>query len=268
MLLLQNPIPSTINHLQQIADSLAILHKTDSIKEAIGDSILEIANTTTGFIGTPLPETLKANPIVTISLLVLFFLFGYVLSFGQKMILETTKDFFHLKERSSIFIESTNLLQIKISFVVIFVGSIGLFLFSLYFHEDNSSSLQERLIYLALFFAIALTFLFFKVIIFKLLSHIFLEQNTSSVFFRGYFTIIFGLGLTIYPVVVGLIYTPENFFTTFLFIGLFLILISFILILYKIIQIFLVNFYSLFYIILYLCALEILPVLIVLKALS
>lgn len=269
MLLLQNTILQATDSLELIVDSLAMLHRADSIQQAISDSIYHLSITPTGFVGTPLPDTLNANPIITTSLLILFLLFGYVLSFGRKMILETTKDFFYLKERSSIFIDSTsNVSQLKISYIIIFVGSIGLFLFSLYFHDDRTSSLQEKLIYLAIFSGIALGFLILKFLIFSALGRVFFDQNTSNIFFKGYFTIIFGLGLAIYPVVIGLIYTPETFFTTFLYIGLLLMFISFILILYKIFQIFLVDFYSLFYIILYLCALEILPVLLVLKALS
>lgn len=269
MPIIQDSIPLFNDSLKIVSDSLAKLHSIDSMQQVAADSIRHIAAMPSGFVGKPLPETLNTNPIVTISILILFLLFGFVLSYGRKMILETTKDFFYLKERSSIFIDSSaNALRLKISFMLISLGSIGFFLFSIYFKDDTITAFNEKLLYLSLFIFITLGFLAFKFFVFKALSYIFFDKNTTSIFIRGYFTIIFGLGIALSPVVIGLIYTPKSFFIIFLSVGLLLFFIAFILILYKIIQIFLDNFYSLFYIMLYLCTLEILPVLIVLKALS
>lgn len=251
-----------------ISDSLAKLHSLDSIQLVATDSLQKATTIPTGFEGKALPETLNNNPILTISLLLLFLLFGYVINYGRKMIVETTKDFFYLKERSSIFIDSSaNALPLKISFVIISIGSIGLFLYSLFFHEDTSSSFQNKLVYLALFFLLTISFFAFKLLTFKSLGYIFFDKSTSSIFIRDYFSIIFGLGIVLLPVVIGLIYTDERFFMVFLITGLILFLCSLLLILYKIFQIFLVNLYSLFYILLYLCTLEILPIVIVIKAL-
>lgn len=258
-----------IDSLKIITDSLASIHRADSIQKASVDSIHQLSLMPSGFVGKPLPETLNENPFVTISLLILFLLFGYVLTYGRKMILETTKDFFYLKERSSIFIDSTaNALQLKGCLVLIFLGSIGLFIYSLYFHGDTIISFQHKLLYLALFFAITLIFLVFKILTFRFLGYVFFDRNISSIFIKGYFTIIFGLGIAIFPIVVGLVYIPDSFFIPFLVIGLILVVATYLLVLYKIIQIFLANFYSLFYIILYLCTLEILPILIVLRSIS
>src|ERR1035437_8244890 len=194
MPIIKDTIPQFIDSLKVVADSLTKIHTIDSIQKATVDSIHQLSLIPTGFIGKPLPETLNSNPFVTISLLILFLLFVYVLTYGRKMILETTKDFFYLKERSSIFIDSTaNALQLKICLVLIFLGSIGLFLYSLYFHGDTIISFQEKLLYLSLFFAIALAFLVFKILVFKFLGYVFFDKNISSIFIKGYFTIIFGL---------------------------------------------------------------------------
>lgn len=252
-----------------ISDSLAKLHTIDSVQLSTKSYLQQIATIPTGFEGTPIPETLNNNPILTISLLLLFLLFGYVINYGRKMIVETTKDFFYLKERSSIFIDSSaNALQLKISFLIISIGSIGLFLYSLFFHEDTSSSFHNKLVYLALFFLLTVGFFVFKLLTFKILGYVFFDKSTSSIFIRDYFSIIFGLGIVLLPIVIGLIYTDEQFFMLFLIFGLLMFLCASLLILYKIFQIFLVNLYSLFYILLYLCTLEILPIVIVIKALS
>ncbi len=145
-----------------ISDSLAKLHSLDSIQLVATNSLQKVTTIPTGFEGKALPETLNNNPILTISLLLLFLLFGYVINYGKKMIVETTKDFFYLKERSSIFIESSaNALPLKIGFVIISIGSIGLFLYSLFFHEDTSSSFHNKLGYLALFFLLTISFFAF-----------------------------------------------------------------------------------------------------------
>ena len=268
-MLLQNTLPFWDERIDMIADSLAELHRMDSIREVAVDSIALLAKTPTGFVGIPLPDALHSNPIVALSLLVLFFLFSYALTNGKKMILETTKDFFYLKERSSIFIESTaKAIPLRISFLLISIGTISLFLFSLYFHADTTTPFEEKMQYLGLFLLITGGFFLFKLISFHFLSFVFLDNSTSQIFTKGYFTILFGLGIALFPVIVGLIYTPDSFFFFFLYAGVFLFLAAFLLILYKIFQIFLLNLYSLFYIILYLCALEILPVLLVLKVLG
>ena len=113
-----------------------------------------------------------------------------------------------------------------------------------------------------------MAFLAIKYFIFKILSYIFFNNNNkTSIFTRGYFTILFGLGLGLFPLALGLIYTPPSFHPYFIIGGLILCIISFLLIFYKTSQIFLNKISSFFYIILYLCTLEILPIVLVLKAL-
>ncbi|MDR1679512.1 MAG: DUF4271 domain-containing protein [Prevotellaceae bacterium] len=247
--------------IARLRDSLHALQRAD----VVADSLAQVAKATSGFTGTPLHAPLGASPLIPVLLLLLFFLTGYIFTHWRKLLTETVKDFFYLKERSSIFIESTaNMAQMSTSFVLLFVGSVSLFLYSLFFYARNTCELY----YLGLFAIATLAFIGIKLLIFKVIGFIFFEQNLSRLFIKSYFSILFGLGLLLFPLTVGLIYMPPSLHQSFLILALFLCIVAFFLMIYKTLQIFLHKYSSFFYIMLYLCALEILPILIVLKVIA
>ncbi len=216
----------------------------------------------TGKTGTPLPQSVLSNPVIPISLFAFFLLFIYILTHGRKVIGETLKEFFFLKVRSSIFFETTaNLPALRNSFVLLFVGGVSLFLFAFTFE----TKFELHIAYLGIIALGLLLFLSLKLLLFKFLGYIFFDRNHTEIFTRGYFTILFALGGALIPVDIALVYMPQIFHTTIIIIGLLLFVAAALLIFYKIIQIFLDRIASLFYIMLYLCTLEILPILIVLK---
>ncbi|MDR3706286.1 MAG: DUF4271 domain-containing protein [Paludibacteraceae bacterium] len=253
-----------------VRDSLGAIHRTDSVQIVVADSLRQVAKNLSGFVGTPLPQNVASETLTPILLLIIFLLYGYVFTRGRKMMLETIKDFFYLKERSSIFIDSSlrqNQLSFHFIFILVFSGA--LFLHVLLYKQACFLSFQNKIIYLGLFALLIMVFLAVKYFVFNVLSYIFFRNNNkASIFIRGYFTILFGLGLGLFPLSVGLIYTPPSFHLYFIIGGLILCIISFLLIFYKTSQIFLNKISSFFYIILYLCTLEILPIIIVLKALT
>lgn len=253
-----------------VRDSLGAIHKADSVQIVVADSLRQVAKNLSGFVGTPLPQTVASETLTPILLLIIFFLYGYVFTRGRKMMLETIKDFFYLKERSSIFIDSSlRQNQLSFHFAFILISSGALFLHVLLYKQSCFLPFQDKIIYLGVFALLVMVFLGIKYFILKLLSYIFFHNNNkSSIFIRGYFTIFFGLGLGLFPLSVGLIYTPSTFHPYFIIGALILCIISFLLIFYKTSQIFLNKISSFFYIILYLCTLEILPIIIVLKALT
>ncbi len=220
-----------------------------------------------GYEGIPLAKTIASEPIVPALLLFLFLFTAYTIVKGHKIIKETVKDFFYLRQRSSIFIDSLSGQSfLQNNFTVLFVGSVGLFLHIVFFNDANLiGNFDNPTLYLALFTGIALTAILLKVIIFKLLGYIFFDKNSTDIFIRGYFTALFTLGIVLFVVDIALIYTPAFLFLPILIISLIAVLVTFILIVYKTSQIFLNGIESLFYIILYLCSLEILPAFVMLE---
>jgi hypothetical protein len=223
-----------------------------------------------GFEGIPFAKTIASEPIVPILLLSLFLLTVYTFIKGQKIIKETINDFFYLRLRSSIFIESlSGQTFLQNNFGLLFIGSAGLFLHIIFFDKtDLIGNFENRMLYLALFVGLALAFIVVKVLVFRFLGYVFFDKSITSAFTRGYFTALFSLGVILFLIDTALIYAPSSFYYPLMFTGLIAITITLILIFYKTSQIFLTGIDSFFYIILYLCTLEILPALVMLKIIS
>lgn len=255
--------------MQIIRDSLEALYRADSIQLAVKDSILHTALKPSGYIGKPLPETVQGEFLVPLLMMAMFFSYVFVLTRGRKMIMETVKDFFYLKERSSIFIESgANQMQLSFNLLFILVPSIGILMHFLLFDQALIFNFEHKIANLGVFSLLALLVLAIKYLLIRFLGFVFLEKGIVNIFSRAYFTVIFALGLGIYPLLLGLVYAPHGLNTTFIVLISILCIIAFVLMFYKTTQIFLDKISSFFYIILYLCTLEILPIFIVLKALT
>ncbi len=223
-----------------------------------------------GFEGIPFVKTIASEPIIPILLLTLFLLTIYTIVKGQRIIKETIKDFFYLRLRSSIFIESlSGQTFLQNNFALLFIGSTGLFLHIVFFNNKNLiGNFENKMLYLALFIGLAFVFILIKALLFRFLGYIFFDKNITSVFVRGYFTALFSLGIILFLIDTALIYAPTSFYYPLIITGLIAITITLILIFYKTAQIFLTGIGSFFYIILYLCTLEILPALVMLEIIS
>lgn len=261
--------PTWSESMTIIRDSLEALYRADSIQLAIADSIQNTALAPSGFVGKAMPETVQSEMIVPLLLLAMFFSYVLILTRGRKMILETVKDFFYLKERSSIFIDSgANQAQMSLHLLFILVPSIALLMHVLLFDQDIIFNFEHKIANLGILTLLVFIVISVKYLFIRFLGYIFLERSLISIFTKAYFTVLFALGLGIYPLLLGLIYAPTNLNNTFLILIFILALSAFVLIFYKTTQIFLDKISSFFYIILYLCTLEILPIFIVLKALT
>lgn len=100
--------------------------------------------------------------------------------------------------------------------------------------------------------------------IYRILGAVFTEQNTTKQWLDNHALVNLSLGMVLFPIIFCMIYLPG-----FLNIGLLLVTISYILFriifIYKGIKIFLRDIYGILYFILYLCALEIIPLFLIYK---
>ena len=117
-------------------------------------------------------------------------------------------------------------------------------------------------------FVIVAAYLGLKWVLIRFIGYVFGLREVARAFLTDYFVIVALLGLLLLPLVFGMIYMPA--ISDFVWYGVLLImgLLVFITLFIKLLQIFYTRFSSLFYIFLYLCTSEILPLLVAAKVAS
>ena len=218
----------------------------------------------TGFKGMPIPYSPKLDDGITILLLCCFFISAYVLSRSRKFLVQLMKDFLLNRERTSIF-AATTAADMRYMLLLILqtcvLGAVCTFNYLI----DVRPELGERIppyILLGVYLAIALLYLFWKWVTYSFLGWIFFDGNRTSLWMESYSTLLYYLGFALFPFALFLVYFDLSLLATVI-IGLFLMFFTKILMFYKWIKLFCNNLYGVFLLILYFCALEIIPCFIV-----
>ena len=250
-------IPDSLASLDSLAkmDSLA---RMDSLK-AVADSLKAIAQIPKGFLGIPHPSLPQTESWVFIMLLVLLFLLVYSVSNSASLIAETVKSFFQVKERSSIFSKATvNDFRLRLLLVIFSIGVFSLYIYLIMFTPDRPFSIKTYgyfLILTGLFFGI-------KALLFNVIAYVFLTPSSQKLARESYLNIVSVLGVSLFPFLILQIYIPSYLYNTIEIISLILCIAACILVIIKLFQIFFHKIVASFYILLYLCTLEILPLII------
>lgn len=218
----------------------------------------------TGFKGMPIPYSPKLDDGITILLLCCFFISAYVLSRSRKFLVQLMKDFLLNRERTSIF-AATTAADMRYMLLLILqtcvLGAVCTFNYLI----DVRPELGERIppyILLGVYLAIALLYLFWKWVTYSFLGWIFFDGNRTSLWMESYSTLLYYLGFALFPFALFLVYFDLSLLATVI-IGLFLMFFTKILMFYKWINLFCNNLYGVLLLILYFCALEIIPCFIV-----
>ena len=218
----------------------------------------------TGFKGMPIPYSPKLDDGITILLLCCFFISAYVLSRSRKFLVQLMKDFLLNRERTSIF-AATTAADMRYMLLLILqtcvLGAVCTFNYLI----DVRPELGERIppyILLGVYLAIALLYLFWKWVTYSVLGWIFFDGNRTSLWMESYSTLLYYLGFALFPFALFLVYFDLSLLATVI-IGLFLMFFTKILMFYKWIKLFCNNLYGVLLLILYFCALEIIPCFIV-----
>lgn len=218
----------------------------------------------TGFKGMPIPYSPKLDDGITILLLCCFFISAYVLSRSRKFLVQLMKDFLLNRERTSIF-AATTAADMRYMLLLILqtcvLGAVCTFNYLI----DVRPELGERIppyILLGVYLAIALLYLFWKWVTYSFLGWIFFDGNRTSLWMESYSTLLYFLGFALFPFALFLVYFDLSLLATVI-IGLFLMFFTKILMFYKWIKLFCNNLYGVLLLILYFCALEIIPCFIV-----
>lgn len=208
----------------------------------------------------PIPYSPKTDDGIAIILLCCFLVSAYVLSRAKKFLWQQGSNFFLHKERTSIFSASTAtdmhyLLLLVIQTCVL----IGICFFN-YFDNINPGLISHIPSYLLLgiYSAVCIIYILFKWLVYSFLGWVFFDKGTTDMWLESYSTLLYYVGFALFPFVLFLIYFDLN--TDFMvIIGFGFIIIAKILIFYKWLKFFFKNIYGLLLLILYFCALEIIP---------
>src|ERR1035437_2875673 len=247
-----------------IPDSLAKLDslaRMDSVR-AVADSLKAIAQLPKGFLGMPHPSLPHSESWVFIILFVLFFLLVYSISRSVGFIPETVKTFFQQKVRPSIFSKATvNDSRFRLLLILFSIGVLSLYVYLIIFNSTNQFSIRVYSYFLII------TFVFFgiKSLLFDLIGYVFLTPSSIKMAKESYFNILSILGIVLYPLLILQIYIPDNLYQIPEIMSLITCSGACILVIIKLFQIFFHKIVASFYILLYLCTLEILPLVVLFR---
>ncbi|MBO4984203.1 MAG: DUF4271 domain-containing protein [Bacteroides sp.] len=210
--------------------------------------------------GIPLPYSPQTDDGLAILLLCCFFLSAHVLSRSRKFLFQLGKDFLFNRERTSIFATSTAadmrylLLLILQTFVL---TGVCIYTYTL---KQMPALLQVVAPPLLLICLIAVCLFYFalKWAAYLFLGWIFFDKQQTSFWLESYSTLLYYLGFTLFPFTLLAVYFDLNLHFVLIF-GLILYVFSKILMLYKWLKLFCDNLHGCLLLILYFCALEIIP---------
>lgn len=245
--------------LQQKADSVLI----DTVKPVLQKEIIH-----PGLKGTPVPYHLQSDIGVAAALLFCFFMTAYVLARGKRFLIQQVKDFALTKERASIFTTAT-VSDFRYRLLLLFQTCIlfGICFFD-YFHTVTPVLFEQRLplVVLTIYVVVCTVYLFLKWQIYRFLGWVFFDKAKSGIWLESYSVILYYLGFLLYPVVLLTVYTDV---ADHIWVPLVLALVIFakILMFYKWLKVFFSNMYGILYLIVYFCALELIPTLLIYQVL-
>ena len=239
--------------------------EADSTKS---DNLYSGKDRTPGIEGLRPSYTPRTDDFIAIILLCCFLLTSIILERGKKNLFQKMKDFISHRERNSIFDTSTAS-DLRYSMVLAIQTSVLSGIVILNYFLDATPKLFNHLpphIILSVYIGICILYIIIKWVIYSILGWIFFDRSTRRGLLESYSTLVYFVGFMLFPICLLLIYYDLEF-DSLLFLGLSLIVFIKILMLYKWVMYFLKHFHGLFLLILYFCALEILPCLLLYQGL-
>lgn len=218
----------------------------------------------------PLAPSTAQSVVVMAALFIGLLCFLYLTLSRHKMLMHLAHDFFLLKGRDSFFTEETSrsLNTFTLSALLLFTASVGTILYAFLFPRLQGDMTQVYVITPATCYAGALLFVAFHFVTLRYLSYVFAKgMDVASLFQKVYFTALLGSSLFFYPLALLLVFCHHELQSVAHDVTITAAIAYFLLLIYQICKIFLHSWGALFFIVLYLCAIEILPLLVIAKLL-
>ena len=246
----------TLSLLQQKQISPA---KADSDSLQLAD-LHAVQEVDSGFEGTPISYSPRTDDAIALTLLACFFLSSIALARGKKFLSQQVKDFVLHRERTSIF-DSSTAADVRYLLVLVLQTCVlsGITFFN-YFH-DTCPALMDHvssLLLLGIYVGFCLAYFLLKWLLYMFLGWTFFDKNKTNIWLESYSALIDYVGFALFPFVLLLVYFDLSL-TNLVIIGSIILIFTKILMFYKWIKLFFHQFSGLFLLILYFCALEIVP---------
>ena len=246
----------TLSLLQQKQISPA---KADSDSLQLAD-LHAVQEVDSGFEGTPISYSPRTDDAIALTLLACFFLSSIALARGKKFLSQQVKDFVLHRERTSIFDSSTAADVRYLLVLVLQTCVLSGITFLNYFH-DTCPALMDHvssLLLLGIYVGFCLAYFLLKWLLYMFLGWTFFDKNKTNIWLESYSALIYYVGFALFPFVLFLVYFDLSL-TNLVIIGSIILIFTKILMFYKWIKLFFHQFSELFFLIVYFCALEIIP---------
>ena len=204
--------------------------------------------------GVPVPYQLRTDDGIASLILLCFFILAYVLSKGKYFLTRQAKEFFSTRERPSFFDEETNV-DFRYRLLLVFNTCLvmGLLLF-----EQCGMHVSPGLSGVVLYVGLCLVYYVVKVVSYAFTNWVFFNKNKQKPWMDA-FSLVFGVeGILLFPVLLLLVYFDLPVDKKLVFAGL-VVLFGKILLFCKCANIFFRKKHRPFYLIVYFCAVEIVP---------
>ncbi len=237
-------------------DSIQIAKDSILKTQTRTDSVISIPDSFPKEPGVLRSDTFRNESWVFAVVLILFLFLIYAAKKSFGWIRESVANFNRVKTRASLFSNATQSEYKSRHLLTLFsVGVISLLVYVLIRPVDSKIySLTFALLYLSL-----LVFILIKNLIFNLLAYTFFEKEIAKLAKEQYYLVFSFLGISLFPFLLARIYLPDIDYQTIIYISIFIALIYPFILVIKLMQIFSGKILELFYILLYLCTLEIIP---------
>lgn len=214
-----------------------------------------------------LPEKLQFDWI-TILLIGSFILLGWIRLFSKKYLGSLIKSAISFKESNTLYREKNSLME-RASFMVnlLFLSNVSVFVIQIKHLWNIEIEGMSDLVFYFVILASLLALYIFRGISSSFIGHVFLKQRVFSEFFHNVNIFTKITGLFLFPVVVVLQFLPYDYLDLMVYTGFSIIVILYLFMIIRSFQIIIHKNVSIFYMILYLCAFEFAPFLIIYKIL-
>jgi len=210
-----------------------------------------------GYEGVFHPSFPATENWVFIALLILLGMSAFSFLRSSGWFIESFRTFFTVKDRGSIFNKSTmSDYESRIFLILFSIGVFSLFAYSILYSSERAFLLITFL----KFSGATGGFFLIKYLIIRIIGYVFLHPTIQKLTIESYYNVLTYLGLVLFPMMILHIYLPENLKYYIIIASLILCIVAVLVYTVKLFLIFFNKLASTFYLLLYLCTLEILPV--------
>jgi len=220
---------------------------------------------TKGYQGEPINYKMSNDDVISGLLFFIFAVIAYIFYHSHNTISKQIKELFFQQESTHLTIE-----ELRYGLFLQFSSCIMLGMISFDYFKLNDPDMvldsPTRYWLLGAFTCIFILYYLLKWISYCFIGWIFVDRNTKKEWIQCYSVNLYLLGFSLFPIV--LLITYDDFSWEYASICIIiLVILSKLLLFYKALKLFMRNFYGIFYIIPYFCALEIIPLIILIEVL-